>query len=76
MHLDGFSRTVRQTAVSCEGTLQHAVVGLPVLLAQRLPETGWLRPLVTLQDADVAAAVEPRLQRTPGRSQTLCCHLL
>ena len=44
--------------------MQHAVVGLPVPPTQGFPEAGGLRPLVTLHDGHLTAAVKPRLQRT------------
>jgi len=50
-------------------TLQHAVVGLPVFPFQRLPEARRLRPLIALMYGHLAAAVEPRLQRTPERER-------
>lgn len=47
-------------------TLQHAVVRFPVFPSQSLPEARRFSAFVTLVDGHLAAAVQPRLQRTPA----------
>lgn len=46
-------------------TLEHAVISLPVLPAQSLPESRGLHPLITLKDGDFTAAVQTCLQGAP-----------
>lgn len=54
-------------------TLQHAVVGLPIPPSHRLPESRGFRPLVALVNGHFAAAVQPRLQGAPVRTEITSC---